>query len=269
MTLRDKTGKKITLAPVRPNAGIRAAYRKRLLALVDEMHRSYDRWITASYRKNEPAIIVAMDATPAKELDKELKRLAKYWGKRFDDAADELAAYFAKSASRRSDRALQSILKRGGWTVKLKMTRAMRDVIAATVAENVGLIKSIPERYHADVQGLVMRSVTAGRDLSKLSDDLEKRYRVSQRQAELIARDQNNKATATFQRARYIELGVKEAIWLHSAGGKKPRPTHVKNSGKRYNVAEGWYDPAVKRHILPGELINCRCVSRPVVKGFS
>jgi uncharacterized protein with gpF-like domain len=72
-------------------------------------------------------------------------------------------------------------------------------------------------------------------------------------------------------RARQEELGITEAVWLHSHAGKKPRPTHLANHGKRYNVAEGWFDPdpKVRKHIWPGELINCRCVSKSVVKGFS
>lgn len=265
--IRDKAGREIVLTPVRANAGIRAAYRKKLLALVDEMIRSYDHWLTAAYRKHPP--VLAQDATPAKELDKAMRALGIRWRKRFDDMAGELAEYFAKAAKDRSDRSLQSILRRGGFTVKLRMSKAMRDMMAATVVENVSLIKSIPEEFHSQINGMVMRSVIAGRDLSDLSKDLRARYGVTRKRAELISRDQNNKATAAFQRARYMDLGINEAIWLHSAGGKQPRPTHVKNSGKRYDVAKGWYDPAVKKFIHPGELINCRCVARPVVRGFT
>jgi uncharacterized protein with gpF-like domain len=64
-------------------------------------------------------------------------------------------------------------------------------------------------------------------------------------------------------------MGLIDAIWLHSGGGKTVRKSHVKNSGKRYDIRTGWYDPEVKRFIQPGELINCKCVSRPVVRGFS
>ncbi len=70
-------------------------------------------------------------------------------------------------------------------------------------------------------------------------------------------------------RVRQVELGITQAKWRHSMGGKKPRPTHLANNGKLYDVARGWYDPAVKKHIFPGELINCRCVSISVIKGFS
>jgi len=288
-------------------------YRKRLLALVEEMADSYRYWLIASYRQNEPAISqaidsirqtwateyidvlitkpkrpplnaadfsyvketrtrkawLAMDATPAKELEKALQELAKRWNKRFDKAAEELAAYFAKSASRRSDKALQNILKRGGWTVEFKMTRPMRDILAATVNENVQLIRSIPQEFHTQVAGSVMRSVVAGRDLQQLSNDLEKHYGVTRRRAEFIARDQSNKATGAFQRARYLDLGISRAIWVHSGGGKTQRITHVRNSGKTFDVQKGWYDPAVKQHIWPGFLPNCRCVARPLIRGFS
>jgi uncharacterized protein with gpF-like domain len=89
--------------------------------------------------------------------------------------------------------------------------------------------------------------------------------------AALIARDQNNKATAVFVRVRQKQAGITKAMWLHSHGGKEPRKTHLANDGKLYDPAKGWFDPdpKVRRHIYPGELINCRCSSITVVPGFS
>ena len=257
------------LRPVHPNAGIRAAYRKKLLALVDEMLDSYLYWVRAAYRRNPPEM--AMDDVPARELEKALAGLAKRWEKNFDTASKELAKYFATKVEKRSSAALQGILKRGGFTVEFKMSAALRDVMTATVAENVSLIKSIAPQFHSQVSVMVMQSVSAGRDLAPLTRQLQKQFGVTRRRAELIARDQNNKATAQITRARYVDLGIQKAVWLHSGGGKTKRPTHVKQSGKPFDMAEGWYDPdpRVKRFIQPGELINCRCVCRAVVKGFS
>ena len=65
--------------------------------------------------------------------------------------------------------------------------------------------------------------------------------------AVIIARDQNNKATASMTRARQNELGITEAIWVHSGAGKHPRPTHVAMNGAKYDVKKGMWDPAVKR----------------------
>jgi uncharacterized protein with gpF-like domain len=162
-------------------------------------------------------------------------------------------------------------LRDAGYSVKFKMTREMRDVMDATINEQVSLIRSIPQQYLTQVEGMVMRSVQTGRDLGTLTKDLQQQFGVTRRRAAFIARDQNNKATASMTRVRQVKLGITEAIWVHSGGGKHPRPTHLKAGREKtkYDVTKGWFDPAVGKWIFPGELPNCRCVSRSVVKGFS
>lgn len=275
--MRRRRGEKV-LSAVHANAGIRAAYQKRLRALVAEMAVSYHHWILAAYRRVPPKM--AQDASygakqkartglASREMERELKKLGARWEREFDDAAHRMAGWFAKSTMARTDGALRSILRKGGFSVEFQMTAAMRDVLNATVAENVSLIKSIPAQFHTQVEGMVMRSVTAGRDLSELTKGLRERFGVTRSRAEFIALDQNNKATAALRRARETEMGIEEGVWLHSHAGKKKRPTHVKQNGKRFSIREGWYDPAVKRHIMPGELPRCRCTWKVVVKGFS
>jgi hypothetical protein len=265
---RTDKGKLITLRPVVANAGIAAAYRKKILMLVDQMARSYVYFLKQQYRATPPRM--AQD-TPAQDLDRELRRLSRRWQAQFREAAPRLARWFSRSVDMRSERALRRILRDGGFSVKFKVTPEVRDILDATVAENVSLIRSIPEQFHTEIAGLVMRSVTAGRDLSTLSKELLKRYRITRKRAELISRDQNNKATASIRRARETSLGLEEGIWLHSKAGKEPRPTHLANHGKRFSISEGWLDPdpKVNKRIMPGELINCRCTWRPIVKGFS
>lgn len=255
------------LRPVRPNAGIEAEYRRRLRCLIESMNDSFLYWIKAKYRAHPPAM--AMDDTAASQLRIAINKLTRQWKRNFDDAANDLAEYFALAVHKRSDAALRSILRKGGFSVKFRMTPAMKDIMKATISEQVGLVKSIPQQYLVGVQGAVMRSVVAGRDLGALSKELQKQYGVTQRRAAFISRDQSNKATAAMMRARHLEIGVTEAIWLHSAGGKEPRPTHVANSGKRYSIEKGWLDPAINKRIWPGTEINCRCVMRPIIKGFS
>jgi uncharacterized protein with gpF-like domain len=270
-----------TLPPVRPNAGTEIIYRRRLEAMVAEMTADVVKAVRAAYRSNPPEL--ATDELPSKALRREVNRLAKRWEKNFADAAPALAEYYAKSAERRSARQLERILREGGFSVKFKMTKAMRDVMDASVAEQVGLIKSIPEQYLHEVEGAVMRSVQVGRDLKGLVDEIGGRVKLERkpgekdrslaartfRRAALIARDQNNKATAVITRTRHLELGITKAVWLHSHAGKAPRPTHLENDGQLFDIEEGWLDPAVGKRIWPGELINCRCVSKPVVEGFS
>jgi SPP1 gp7 family putative phage head morphogenesis protein len=264
--LRAPTRKPLVLRPVRPNIGLQMAYKRELEKLIAEMTKSLDYWLSQAYKTNQPEM--ALDASPAVVLKTVMSKLASRWQKRFDEAAPSLAKYFATAWYKRSDAQLRQILKDGGFSVAFKMTRPMNDVLRATVTEQVGLITNLSQQHLSQIEGAVMRSVAEGRDLFTLSKYLQKQHGITMRRAALIARDQNNKATANLQRVRQTELGITEAVWMHSHAGKTPRPTHVANDGKKYNIAKGWYDPAVKKRIWPGTEINCRCIGRSVVPGF-
>jgi len=309
-----RKGEKV-LRPLHPNAGVEAAYRRKLYDLVEDMVASVERWITAAYRKAAPKMAqdadpphiesanvggarpwVAMvdgqplttskgvpirfstkaaavtaarafvgELLPADLLQTAMSDLGDYWLGQFDLAAPRLARWFSKSSSMRTDEQLRSILRDGGFSVRFNPTPEHLDVLRASVHENVALIKSIPQQYLKNVEGMVMRSVQRGRELSTLTRELRAQYGVTKRRAALIARDQNSKATSAYQEARRTTLGITEAVWMHSHGGREPRPTHVAMDGKRYKVAKGMWDSAEGKYVWPGELINCRCVSRSII----
>lgn len=254
-----------TLAPVRPSAAIEAMYRKRLDALIEEMHASILWWVGATYKANPPEM--AQDRSPAATLNEAMDKLRRRWEKRFDEAAPRLAKWFALSVMQRSDRALEEILREAGLSVRFQMPRAANDVLQATTAENVSLIKSIAQQHLTQVEGLVMRSVQQGRDVGGLAKELEARYAITRRRAELIARTENNKATAMIQRVRQQSVGITHAVWVHSRGSTHKRPSHVKAGEDKvvFEVSKGWFDPDEGEYIWPGTLINCKCFSRPVL----
>lgn len=253
--------------PVRPNEGIRALYRRRLDEMLRAMHADADRAIRAAWRSDEPAKPLAQDSAAA-TLEEALRRLSDRWTAAFDDLARRLAEHFATDAQRRSDAQLRRIFRDAGWTVRFAATPAQLDVLRATVNANVSLIKSIPQQYLKDVSGAVMRSVQEGRNLSSLTRALTETYGVARRRAAFIALDQNNKASTAFARTRQLELGVTEGVWQHSHAGEVPRPSHLRNDGKRFSLKDGWYDPDEGERIWPGQLPNCRCTWRPVLPGF-
>ena len=242
---------------IRPNAGLQAIYRRRLVALVGAMNASV---------KPEIARLAADNAMPAPVLRRAIRKLAKRWQRNFDEVSPKLAEWFAKASHERSDAQLRKILRDGGHAApKFQMTRAMRDAMQTTIGEQVGLIRSIPQQYLTQVETLVMQSVKAGRDIGQLTKAIEKQYGVTKRRAAFIATDQNSKATSAMGRARQLELNLDEGIWMHSHAGKIPRPTHVANSGKRFSLRTGWYDPHEKKWIMPGWLPRCRCFWKPVI----
>lgn len=264
MTTRKATVK--TIRPTRPNAGVEAWYRKKLDSLITEMNDSVVYWLKANYRASGA---MAMDASPAVFMRDAMKKLARKWQKRFDDVAAKLADRFAGQAQKNSDVSLYNALETAGFTVPFKMTPAMNNALQATIAENVGLIRSIPEQYLSQVEGLVMRSVGRGRDLEYLTVALQKRYGITRRRAAFIALDQNNKATSVMQAARQQSIGIKEGEWAHSGAGKHPRHSHVKagKEKKRFRLDKGCYIDG--EWIFPGQLPGCKCGWRPIIPGLN
>lgn len=252
---------------IKPNAGIQAAYRKRLRGLVEEMRRSVIWWVRAAYREVEPRVEadLGLDARPGGRMARVLARLRAYWQGRWDREAERIARAFIGGARRKTRSSLKQALKAVGFSVKMDATRATEDIAQALILENVGLIKSIPEKCLSEVEGLVMRSVTTGRDVGGLVDELERRFEVTRNRADLIARDQNNKATQAMQRVESERLGIKVGIWVHIPGKHTSRATHKAMHGKPFLIAEGLYDSKVKRKVKPGELVACQCVYRQFV----
>ena len=257
------------LTPLRPSAAIAERYDARLAKLIATMHADILRTVTREYRANTPEIVLlAADASPARAMQAALQKLGKRWLDRFDELAPRMAEYFATAVKDRVDATYRADLRRAGMTVRFKMTAAMNDAYQAVRAENVSLIRSIPEQHLTAVEGHVMRSVQRGRDLGGLTEALVDQFGVTKRRAARIARHQNNAATATMRVVRELELGITEGDWLHSAGGKTPRPPHVAFSRKRFKIAEGHDFHDGEGKVMPGVLLGCRCTWTAVVPGF-
>ena len=246
-----------------PNAGTRMRYQRRMTALIREMANSVEYWLEAQRKATPPTL--ATDALPSAEMQEEVRRLFDQWSKRFETEAPKMAGAFVKGQFSATNAAMRQALRDAGWSIQFTLTPAMRDAFEASLAENVGLIKSIPVRYLQEVEGIVMRNYAAGRDLKSMAAEIRARYKVAADRAVLIARDQSNKANAVVQKSRQTELGIVEFQWLHSHAGREPRSTHVAMNGKRFRVDKGAWDSKEGTYVFPGELINCRCVSRSVL----
>lgn len=258
-----------TARAVHANRGVESAYRRRLMGLIDRMASSVERFVMAQYKKAPPRIADAVEAMgedarpPAEFMRLRIAELRKQWDQQFDESAEIVAETYVSRMFRTTDNAFAAALKDAGWAVKFDMTPAMKDAFNATVGENVGLIKSIPAEYLDRVEGAVMRGYAAGRDLEAMTKELRAIYPITARRANLIAIDQSNKANATVNRARQLELGITRAVWMHSHAGKEPRPSHVAADGKEFDVAKGCYIDG--EYILPGEKVRCRCSSKAVL----
>ena len=265
---------------IKADVALRRKYAEKLVALVTEMHRSTVYWLMAEYKRQLPRVeklmatdgalapdSLADDASPARDMLARLREQMRRHRAIIDEKAQGYAEWFAARAnSGATARTKSSLSEMFGFTVGMKgMTRNVNNVLQSVIGENVALIKSIPEKYFTELEGLVMRSVRTGRDIATLTDELEKLYLKDLRdRALLIARDQNNKASAAISRARMQDAGVEMVIWRHSSRAKHPRPSHLEADGKIFPLSEGLLIDG--DYIFPGEEINCGCTAAPYVE---
>ncbi|WAT10141.1 phage minor head protein [Rouxiella badensis] len=232
------------------------------------MNKSVSYWLEAEYKRQMPGI--AQDANPAKVMAARLSKLLTQWRERFNEHAEITSSWFVRSTDKAVSSSVTHALNTAGMSVKMRNTPELKNVLAATYQTQVSLIKSIPEQYLTQVDLLVQESVSRGRDIAWLRDELQQRYGVTRRRAIMIARDQNNKATNAIAVERNIAVGVTEGIWEHHSGGSKTyRQSHVKagNDKLKFDLRKGAYIGG--QWIMPGELPNCNCTFRPVVPGFA
>ena len=264
-----------TLNPIYPPAAIQKEYEKRLKKAIREMEKSVVYWLLAKYKANEDLIVdSAVD-----NLLKEFRRLLRQWTRNFNELCETLPRWFAsKIRGYVTNNLVQQTkpLRDAGLGFNLEfsyMSRKERQAFAAIVKENVNLIKNRLMRDSlTQVEGIVLRSIENGHDLSTLTEELHKQFGVTERRAAMIARDQTHKATENLARARLKSYGINRGIWVHTPSGKTYRKTHIDIlDGKEYDLEEGLYDPAkgVERKIHPAELVNCYCVCRPLIPTLS
>lgn len=248
----------ISLESIAPNASIQKQYRDAMYAMLDEMRQDIIKDVVKPYRND-----LAMDGI-IDWIGHVMDSLVSKWQKRLETLPNEVAADFVGKSKTHYDRRLQKLLRKRGFIVNFRNSKQVEEMTQIAIGENVSLIKSVGNQYLDNVRAAVWRSVKEGYDAESLVKQLSHIDGVSERRAKNIARDQMVKANQAFEDARAAELGIKEAIWLHSHAGKTYRPSHVKANGTRYEIAKGLYLDG--KWTKTGEEINCRCRKKLIIE---
>ena len=256
-------------SPLNPNAAIASRYQKRLMRLIDRMISEAEREIKSLFKSDTGEEYFAQDESISSQARMLLNALQFKFDKLFSKQAKPIAEKMIEENMDSSEAALKASMKALVEGLSLNtgvMTAELGEVLTAALAENVGLIKSIPSKYFAEIQGSVYRSITTGNGLEDLVPALQKYKMISARRARLIASDQTRKSFSAINRIRAQKLGIKKFQWLHSHGRTHPRPLHVKYD---HNIFDMDNPPIIDEKTgergFPGQLINCFCKMAPVV----
>ncbi len=163
--------------------------------------------------------------------------------------------------SRQSFRALGNEISLG---LRRELERAPTgERFSQLLAEQVGLIQSIPLEAAQRVHKLTTEALVAGRRMGEVAQEIARSEDVSTSRAILIARTEASRAATTFVQARAEYVGSTHFIWRTSRDGAV-RPTHKRLEAKVFR----WEDPPEcdpGYHALPGAIFNCRCYPEPIL----
>lgn len=157
------------------------------------------------------------------------------------------------------------------------MTAENSEFLKAAIKDNVALIKTIPAQYFDKIESAVQKSISVGGERKTLVSEIQRIGGVTERRAKFIARDQTAKVYGEIAVENMKRAGITKVKWLHSGAGKVPREYHKTRwdgVSEPPNGLNGYiYDinnPPVAdlktgERAVAGQLINCRCVSVPVI----
>ncbi len=255
---------------------------KLVLQMTGETYRSVNRLFHGTisqefFKQQQEASAVdsfAMDASLGSKARILMNALTNKFSMLFASKATSLAEMMFDGASAASKSALHASLKKlsGGLSLNTGVVpKGMDDVARATIAENVSLIKSIPDEYLKNVTGAVMRSITVGQGIADLLPEIKKYDGQTHRRAKNLALDQTRKAYNTINKQRMQATGVKKFEWVHSGGGQIPRKSHLEIlNGKIFSFEHLEAEQSAlgvpqNDRGLPGMPINCRCTILPII----
>lgn len=132
----------------------------------------------------------------------------------------------------------------------------LEPLIKAFVAENVALIKSVPNQYFDDIEKAITAGVRAGARATEIARTLVDKHGVAESRAVLIANDQVGKFYGELNRVRQKALGATHYIW-RTSNDNRVRERHRMLEGQRFS----WGKPPAEGH--PGYAVNCRCNAEP------
>jgi SPP1 gp7 family putative phage head morphogenesis protein len=190
--------------------------------------------------------------------------IAKALGERHDAkdpiTDDQLAPLFqwfvAHSANvAEAQRKLQA---QAGLAVKPShMSARVQQALVASRQSARALIKNASQDFSDDLKVVLDDPKNIGARVENIRDQLIARGHVSDRRAELIARDQTYKLNAAVTRAHHEDAGV-TSYWWSTSLDERVRPAHVDLEGQVFQYS------APSEEGNPGDPVNCRCVAIPV-----
>ncbi len=256
------------------NFAVQDRYSRALVSMVKQMTRQTESVLKREFATPHGKEYFAEDANISSSSRIAISKLREKFTSMFAGKSKPLAKRMIDESAQANANAMTQNLKllSNGLDIGRRVfEKPMEELVIASIAENVSLIKSIPQEYFTDIEGAVMRSITSGNGLADLVPFLKSHEGITVKRARLIAGDQSRKVYSNISAERMKAIKQTKYIWRHSSAAQEPRPLHAHGlNGNIYDLN----DPPVIQYAKgkqpevrgkPGDLINCMCFMQSII----
>lgn len=182
-----------------------------------------------------------------------------------DPWAQSVALRFVVEVARRDETAWATYAKTMSRALQQEVQSAPTgEMLRRALAEQVALIKSIPEDAAKRVHDIAVGNLYGGERFGGMIDVIMDQGRVSRNKATLIARTETARVSSMLTEVRAKHVGSEGYIW-HTVKDRRVRDSHRKMDGRFIR----WDDPPVVDLGVPpyhaGQIWNCRCFAEPIM----
>jgi len=265
---------------LRVSAGVQARYVSHIMHAIHQMQNQTKREVTNLFKSDH--VVAHINAMQGVGMDasagSQARILTNKFKAQYEAIFADLAAYVAETmideltqnSKQQINTSLQGFnLTEAGKKLLLDpemMSPAVKEILKAAVAQSTSFIKSIPDRYLAQISDELLHSIQQGDGLQELIPKLDGYGNQTANWAHNTAMDQTRKTFNALNIGRMHYAGISEGEWIHSGGSQKPRPLHVAFDGHTFNLAEGApVGDDDGDYVQPGEDPNCRCTFTPII----
>lgn len=240
---------------IRENLALERKYQKNLEKFTKACLENFYLWLKPKFKSADYSQhLRGEDQVTALVL--EFEELISFWEKEAEIFADNVGRKQVDDVNK----FVNNQYTKNGLSVSLD--EFTREMIEAQVAQQVELIKSIPQNIKKDLQGFMLENLNS-LNAKAVSKYLEKVAGINKRKAKLIARDQTQKILVGAIRAKALSLGAEYYSWETARdervstgyGGHKQLQSRI----YRYDSPSAVIDSyGTIGHT--GQRVNCRCI---------
>lgn len=270
-----KQPKKLKLAkPVQPDKQAARKYNAQLQKIVRAIRKDINEKIIPLVRGLEFQYIgdsATKDSWPDEIMSLFAQIKGRWSSPAFLGASKDVASIFVKSINVQNSRRFSKSVKPIGVTGIdiFGDSPKLQDILNASIADNTRLITKMSNDYLEQVQSIVMTNMRSGLRPSAIVKQLQNQFKISERRAALIARDQTSKANGELSKQRQEDTGFKFFKWKTS-DDIRVRDEHDDFADADIGFGKGvykWDKPPKDKNgvpVIPGSPVNCRCVAIPI-----